>query len=37
MFQTMFEWFILLPSDYVEQEDDEENDDNEYDELTDGR
>ena len=35
MFQTLFEWFIFVPSDYVEQEDDEENDDNEYDELND--
>jgi hypothetical protein len=34
MFQTLFEWFIFMPTDYVEQEDDEE-DDNEYDELND--
>jgi hypothetical protein len=33
MFQTLFEWFIFVPTDYVEQEDDE--DDNEYDELND--
>jgi hypothetical protein len=42
MFQTFFDWFIMAPIDYVEQEDDE-NEDNEYDELnnyvklTDGR
>jgi hypothetical protein len=34
MFQTFFEWFIVLPSDYVEQEDDED-DYIEYDELND--
>jgi hypothetical protein len=34
MFQTLFEWFIFVPTDYVAQEDDEE-DDNEYDELND--
>ena len=33
MFQSFFEWFIIVPTDYVAQEDDE--DDNEYDELND--
>ena len=33
MFQTLFEWFIFVPTEYVEQEDDEH--DYEYDELND--
>jgi hypothetical protein len=42
MFQTFFEWFIMLPSDYMEQEDEEDeyieyDEVNDYIRLTDGR